>query len=92
MYASVRTYTGSELADELVKHESDVKRLISDIDGFKAYYLIRTADGTVSVSVYDDESGAQESNRAAAAWIRENLPEFSSASPKVSAGEVAIGF
>ncbi len=44
----------------------------------------------MSISVYDDESGAEESNRAAAAWIRENLPDVSGSSPQVSAGEVVI--
>jgi hypothetical protein len=91
MYATVRTYTGNhDLADALVNNESDVKRLISEIDGFKAYYLIRTADGTTSVSVYENQAGADASTRAAAAWIGENLPEMTGASPQVSAGEVVI--
>jgi hypothetical protein len=91
MYASVRTYLGgSELADALVSHEADVKSLISGIDGFKAYYLVRTADSTVSISVYDDEAGANESNSAAANWIRENLPDLGGSAPQVSAGEVVI--
>ena len=91
MYATVRTYSGSpELADALVSHEADVKSLISGIDGFKAYYLVRTADGTVSISVYANEVGANESTRAAANWIRENLPELGGSAPQVSAGEVVI--
>ncbi len=91
MYATVRTYSGSpELADALVSHEADVKSLITGIDGFKAYYLARTADGAVSISVYDDEVGANESNSAAANWIRENLPELGGTAPQVSAGEIVI--
>jgi 4-diphosphocytidyl-2C-methyl-D-erythritol kinase len=92
MYATVRSYTGNELADALVQNESEVKRLISEIDGFKAYYLVRTGEGAASVSVYDDESGAQQSNRAAAEWLRENLPDVSGAAPTISAGEVVISF
>jgi hypothetical protein len=42
------------------------------------------------VSVYESESGAEESNRAAAAWIQENLPDLSVSAPQVSAGEVVI--
>ena len=93
MYATVRSYTDSgELADALVENESDVRRLIGQIDGFRAYYLIRTAEGTVSVSVYEDEGGAEESTRQAATWIRENLSDLSVAAPQVSAGEVLISF
>ncbi|MEO5575544.1 MAG: hypothetical protein ABIR67_05445 [Gaiellaceae bacterium] len=93
MYGTVRIYTGSsELADALVENETEVKRIVSEIDGFKAYHLIRTADGAASVSVYESESGAEESNTVAAAWIRENLPDLTIAAPQVSAGEVVIDF
>lgn len=91
MYATIRVYSGSsELADALVENESEVKRIIQGIDGFKAYYLVRTQDGAASVSVYDNESGAEESNRVAAGWIRENLPDLTVSAPQVSAGEVVI--
>jgi hypothetical protein len=91
MYATIRVYSGSsELADALVENESEVKRIIQGIDGFKAYYLVRTQDGAASVSVYENESGAEESNRVAAGWIRENLPDLTVSAPQVSAGEVVI--
>ncbi|MBA3734272.1 MAG: hypothetical protein H0W90_03595 [Actinobacteria bacterium] len=90
MYATVRTYSTPEMADALVSNEADVKSLVSGIDGFRAYYLIRTADGAASVSVYDDEKGANESNSAAANWIRDNLPEIGGSAPQISAGEVVI--
>jgi hypothetical protein len=91
MYATVRTYSaGPELADALVGNAPDVKSLISGIDGFKAYYLVRTADGVVSISVYDNEAGANESTGAAANWISENLPELGGSAPRVSAGQVVI--
>ena len=92
MYATVRVYAGNPaLADALVERESDVKALISGIDGFEAYYLIKTADGTASVTVYQGQDGAEESNRVAAVWISENLPQFAGgAVPQISAGEVVI--
>jgi heme-degrading monooxygenase HmoA len=93
MFATIRVYTGTnDLADALVENESEVKRIISEIDGFQSYHLVRTADGAASVSVYDDEAGAAESNRAAAAWLKENLPDLQVAAPQVSAGEVVIHF
>ena len=92
MHATVRNYVGGEgLIDELMSKEGEVKSLIQGIAGFRAYYLIRTDKGdAVSVSVYDDRSGAEESNRAAAEWIRANLPNLSIGAPQVSAGEVVI--
>jgi hypothetical protein len=91
MYATVRNYAGNrDIADALIKNEAEVKRLISEIDGFRAYYLIRTANGAVSVTVYDSESGARESNLVAADWIGEHLSELAVALPEVMAGEVVI--
>lgn len=91
MYATVRSYSDSpEMADALVGREADVKNLIGGIDGFRAYYVIRTAGGAVTVSVFDDEAGASESTRLAADWIRTNLPEIAGGTPQVSSGEVVI--
>jgi heme-degrading monooxygenase HmoA len=91
MYATVRTYAaGAELADGLVSNADSVRSLISGIEGFKAYYLVRTAEGAVSISVYETEAGAAESTQAAAAWISENLPGLTGVAPEVSAGEVVI--
>lgn len=92
MHATVRKYSGSQgLIDALVEHESDVREIITGIEGFRAYYLVNAGEGdAVSVSVYDSWNGAEESNRRAAEWIRENLPDLEVAAPDVSAGEVVI--
>jgi heme-degrading monooxygenase HmoA len=93
MFATVRSYSGShEFIDALIENESEVKRLISSIDGFKAYYLIRTEDGAASVSVYDTQAGIAESDRAAAGWVGENLPQLQVAPPQITEGEVVINF
>jgi hypothetical protein len=94
MYVTLRNYAGNQqLVDALVENESSVKELISHIDGFKAYYLVRTAEGeALSVSVYGDKAGGEASNRAAAAWIGENLPDMSVSAPRVTEGEAVIAF
>jgi hypothetical protein len=40
----------------------------------------------------EDRAGAEESNRAAAAWLAENLPDLDIAPPQVTAGEAVIDF
>ena len=92
MYASVRTYSGSRgLADALAEHEDEIRQVIGGINGFRAYYLVKGEDATTSISVFGDQAGAEESNRAAAAWLAENLPDLGVAPPQVTAGEVVIG-
>jgi hypothetical protein len=93
MYASVRTYAGNpDLADALAERQDDIKQVMGGINGFKAYYLVKGGDATTSVSVFEDQAGAEESNRAAAAWLAENLPDLGVGAPQVNAGEVVIGW
>jgi hypothetical protein len=45
--------------------------------------------GTVaSVSVFKDRAGAEESNRMAVEWVKENLQSLLPTSPETTAGEV----
>lgn len=92
MYATTRTYAAGDLAEALVQNADEVKRIISEIDGFRAYYLIRTAAGAVSVSVFDDQAGVDESTTVAANWLGENLPNQAGSPPDVASGEVVLSF
>jgi heme-degrading monooxygenase HmoA len=93
MYVTIRNYSGGgEFADALAAREEDVRNVITTIDGFKAYYLVRTAEGVSTVSVFANQEGAQESTSAAAAWIGENIPDISPGPPQVNSGEVALSF
>jgi heme-degrading monooxygenase HmoA len=91
MYATIRWYGGNtQLADELATRADDVKALISGIPGFEAYYLVRVDGGTVSISVFDDQAGGEESSRVAASWMRDNMPDVHADAPAISGGEVVI--
>lgn len=92
MYATIRAYQGNtDLADALLENESEVRRVIGEIDGFRAYYLVKLAEGTATVSVFDSQEGADASTAAAAEWLAQNLPEMA-ATPYVTAGEVVLSF
>ena len=75
------------MIDALVGNASDVDRIVGE--RFNAYKLLRTAHGAASVSVFENESGADQSHRAAAAWIRETSQRLRG-SAHVSAEEVVI--
>ncbi len=63
--------------------------VISEIAGFVAYYWIDAGGGVmISTSVYQDKAGAEESNRKAAAVVRESLAALLPNPPQVTAGEV----
>ncbi len=82
------------LVDALVEHQSEVRDLLAGIDGFHAYYALRTPDGgAVTISVYAHAAGTEASNAAAAGWVRDNLPELAaSGPPQTTAGKVAVSF
>lgn len=80
------------MADTLAARADEVRQVLESIDGFSAYHLVKTGDGTTSISVFDDQAGAEESNRAAAAWLAENLPDLEVGSPQVTSGETVIDF
>jgi hypothetical protein len=92
MYVTIRAYQGNtELADALSSREDELKDVIGAIDGFRAYYLVRIAEGTATVSVFDTKDGADASTAAAAAWLQENLPDMQAA-PYVTSGEAVVSF
>jgi hypothetical protein len=93
MHVVIRAYSGnSALADALVEHEEEVRQVIGGVSGFKAYYVLRLAEGTSTVSVFEDRAGAEESSRAAAAWLTDTLPDMALEAPYVTSGEVLLSF
>src|SRR3954452_24127570 len=93
MHVVVRHYQGSsKLIDELVDRRAEVEKLIRGVDGFKAYYLVKTANGGASVSVFKDEAGTAESNKRAAAYIKENLDGVAAGPPEIIEGLSVIDF
>jgi hypothetical protein len=93
MYTVVRQYSAAgELGDLLAARSDEVRDLIGGVQGFVAYYTARDGDRLMSITVCDDRAGAEESNRVAAAWVKENLPNSSMGAPTVGQGEVFINF
>jgi len=67
----------------------DFLPLLSKIDGFNDFYAFFSEDGTLtSVSVFRDARGAEESVRAAARWVEQNLARVLPEKPEVISGEV----
>ena len=90
MYAAVRRYEGIKDDDEAARlvGESFVP-LLEGVSGFVAYYWIDAGDGTMaSLSVFEDQAGADKSVEVAHAWVAENAPGLFPNPPRVTEGEV----
>ena len=87
MFASIRKYSSAPLlSDELVKHQDEIKTALRPIRGLHAYYLIKTTEGAVSLTLCEDKAGVDESNRVEATWLKDKLPTFRA--PEIATGEV----
>ncbi len=92
MYASVRRYkVDPKNVDQIVKRVPEAATLIRKGKGFRAYYFVKGADGAiVTVSVFDDRAGAEESNKTAATFVKQNIASLIPKPPEIVAGEVVV--
>ena len=90
MYATIRRYEGATDPSETGRRVNEgFVPIISQIPGFVALYLVDAAGGVmISTSVFEDQSGAEESNRRAADYVRQNLAQLLPNPPQITAGEV----
>jgi hypothetical protein len=95
MHVTIRKYEGIDQArtEELTKKvgETLLPRL-SKTDGFRGYYLMETKDGAMSsIGFFNTMTQADESNRIAENWVREEkLDTILPNAPKVTGGEVIV--
>lgn len=93
MYAAIRqgkAKTG--VAEGLARRiKEGAILIISDVPGFKAYYVVYAPDDTVTAtSIFDDFAGAEESNRRGLAWIEQNLMPLLAGPATTVAGTVIV--
>ena len=76
MYAAIRQGKArAGKAEELTRRiKEGAIPIISDVEGFIAYYVVYAPDDTVTaISVFNNHAGAEEANRRAIAWIEQEL-------------------
>jgi hypothetical protein len=94
MYLVVRRYKNikgnTQELSSMIKNE--FVPLISKMDGFVDYYCLLPDDKSlVSVSVFQDAKGANESVKMAASWVGKNLASYFPEKPEIISGEVFTG-
>lgn len=92
MFAAVRYYrTSSDSIDEVVGQiREGFVPVIRNTQGFVAYLLLAPRENEiVSVSVFEDQQSAEESNRKAQEWVSQNMSELLPA-PEFADGRVVV--
>jgi hypothetical protein len=93
MYAAIRQGKAKAgMAEELTRRiKEGAIPIISDVPGFKAYYVVYAPDDTVTaIRIFDNHAGAEESNKRALAWIEQNLGPLLSGPATSVAGPVIV--
>jgi hypothetical protein len=93
MYAAIRQGKAKPgMAEELTRRiKEGAIPIISDVPGFRAYYVVYAPDDTVTaISVFNDYTGAEESNKRGLAWIEQNLAPLLAEPTQAVAGPVIV--
>ena len=95
MYATLRRYEGVTDPGEMVRvvtEEGLLEDVLRQVQGFVHYNMVDAGSGTFfTISVYEDQSGAEESNRRVAEWVQQSdLGSLVPNSPQVTVGEVVV--
>jgi hypothetical protein len=90
VYISIRRYAEVARNDELMrKVEKGLLPIIRESPGCKAYYSLDAGDGVVaSISTFETEQRAKDSDAKAAAWVQGNRAEGVPEPPEITAGPV----
>jgi hypothetical protein len=73
--------------------QDDFVPLIRDMRGFVTYFILvpsEREEDIVSVSIFEDQPSAEESNREAAEWVVQNLNELLRPTPEFASGQVVV--
>jgi hypothetical protein len=97
MYATIRRYTPKESIDQQAidefRHRIEEKFLpaAQEIRGFHSYYVVNVGNREfLSISVFEDRTGASESTRRAADFVRNDPLKDRMGSPEVLEGELLV--
>jgi hypothetical protein len=92
MYVTVRRYENVTDPKEAGRQVEEVYlRIVSDIPGFIAYYWVDAGSKVLlSVSVFQNKAGAEESNRRAAAVVKDKMASVLPTPPQITAGDVVL--
>src|SRR5215212_11059982 len=93
-YTVIRRYQrvpDASMNDLVERVEAGFVPIVSQIPGFQEYLFVDAGDGAhLTIGLYDDPSGAEQSTRDAAGWAVENAAALIEGPPAVTVGWVRI--
>jgi hypothetical protein len=98
MYATIRRYTVRDatkahdaLSNLKGRIEENFVPMIQDVQGFHCYYAVNANDRElVTISIFENAAGAQESTRRAAEFVRKDPSSELLNNPEVIEGDLLV--
>ena len=98
MYATIRRYTAKEAGKTKETFNSLKRRIeenfvptLQDVRGFHCYYVLTSNDRElVTISIFENKSGSQESTRRAAEFVRNDPLKDQLSAPEIIEGELLL--
>lgn len=91
MWAEIRKYRSDSVEEVVRRAEQGFVPLISSHAGFRAYYILKEGPNTLaSVSIFETQAEARESNKLAADWVKANIEPLLPPPPEITEGEVRV--
>ena len=90
-YLAMRQYQlapGHTMEELSALVESGFLPIVQQVPGYQEYFLVETGEGVISISVFADQAGAEESTARAADWVQQSLAGFFTGPPAVTTGSV----
>jgi hypothetical protein len=93
MYTSIRRYNvkPNSVKEVMGRSEKGFVPIISQAPGFLAYDQVDTGNDTLTtISTFENQIEAENSNTLAASWVRENVSSLLTSPPMISGGKVGV--
>jgi hypothetical protein len=93
MFTTLRVYSGMPgVGARFLAKKDAIEKVLRAVPGFAGYRLLSTPDGIASVTICETKEGCDASSKAAADWVRENMPDLAPNPPQIISGESLISF
>jgi hypothetical protein len=93
MYTSIRRYNIKPDSEALIiqRAEKGFVPIVSKAPGFLAYDLVNTGHNTLTtISTFESQVGAEQSNKLAEGWVKDNLASLVTEPPTIMGGEIGV--
>jgi hypothetical protein len=91
VYAEIRKYRTNSPDEATRRAEEGFVPILKSHPGFLAYYILKEGNDVVAtITMFETQREARESNKLAAGWVKQNIATLVAGPPEITEGEVVV--